>query len=284
MYQLRNLIHRTNVPTTPDKNMNAAEDFLLLMLHAHTVAGAKTIQALNPVESVQDLAKLILANYTHFPRFSSGDLEPNIDKVHLYATELLTLSLMWHCFHDAIREGDGERIIRCWRFFLVLFKSTNHRNYAKEAVNLLVQYYTLSDRQKAQLLWSRCINTRGYAGTNIPCDLHMEHLNRQLKSVVRGMGANVNAAAIERAGKSIAVVHHVCQLFEQHPRSDHHPIPSFGEDFNKVLKELEEENVFMTLSERQHKSFKFTSGVMEKFTMKELQKKIKANITKLLNT
>lgn len=220
MYQLRNLIHRTNVPVTPDKNMNAAEDFMLLMLHTHVVAAAKTIQTVNPAESFQDLAKLILVNFTHFPRFCSGDVDNSVDRVHLYATELLTLTLIWHAFHDAIREGDGDRIIRCWRFFLVLFKGTNHRNYAKEAVNLLVQYhYTLSDRRKAQLLWSRCINTRGYAGANIPCDLHMEHLNRQLKSVIAGMGANVNAAAIERAGKSITVVHHVCQFFEQHPVS-----------------------------------------------------------------
>ena len=47
----------------------------------------------------------------------------------------------------------------------------------------------------------------------------MEHLNRRLKSVIRGMGGNVNAAAIQRAGKAIAVVQRVCQLFEKHPQS-----------------------------------------------------------------
>ena len=74
----------------------------------------------------------------------------------------------------------------------------------------------------------------------------MEHLNRRLKSVIRGMGGNVNAAAIQ-AGKAIAVVQHVCQLFEKHPQSNHYTIPSFGDDFTKVLNCLEEENVFMTL-------------------------------------
>ena len=80
----------------------------------------------------------------------------------------------------------------------------------------------------------------------------MDHLNWRLKSVIRGMGANVNAAAIESAGKSITVVDHVCQLFQQHSQSGHHPIPPFG-DFNKVLSVLEEENVFMTLSNHQQK-------------------------------
>ena len=189
LYQLRNLIHRTNVPLTPDKNMNAAEDFMLLILHTHVVAAARTIHKLNPVVKVQDLAKLIEVNYTRLPQFNSSDTANNIDRVHLYATEVLTLRLIWHAFHDAIREGDEDRIMRYWKFFLVLFKGTTHRNYAKEAVNVLVQYhYTLSDRQKAQLLWSHCINTRGIAGANIPGDLHMDHLNRRLKSVIRGMG------------------------------------------------------------------------------------------------
>ena len=228
------------------------------------------------------MARLIVVNYTNFLQFETSESDGTKDGVHLYATEVLTLGLLWHYFHDAIREGDGDRIIRCWKFFLVLFKSTSHRNYAKEAVNLHVQYhYTFSEKQRVQLLWSRCINTRGYTGTNIPGDLHMEHLNRRLKSVIRGMGANVNPSSVQRAGKSIAVVDHICRLFNGRS-SDHHPIPEFGEDFDKVLKVLEEERVFLTLSDRQHYSFGFKCGVFERFTMKELEKKVKNNIAKLL--
>lgn len=94
--------------------------------------------------------------------------------VHIYAFKVLSLGLLWHGFHDAIREGDGDRILQYWKFLLVLFKLTNHYNYAKEAVNLLLQYnYVFSEREKAQLLYSRCVNTRGRPGVNIPCDLHM---------------------------------------------------------------------------------------------------------------
>ena len=144
---IRLLPVRTNVPLTPDKNMNAAEDFMLLILHTHVVAAARTIHELNPVEKVQDLAKLIVVNYTRLPQFNSSDTANNIDRVHLYATEVLTLGLIWHAFHDAIHEGDGDRIMRYWKYFLVLFKGTTRRNYAKEAVNILVQYhYSLSDR------------------------------------------------------------------------------------------------------------------------------------------
>lgn len=39
------------------------------------------------------------------------------DGVNEYTHELLTLTLIWAKFEDTIREGDGLRVIRCWRFF-----------------------------------------------------------------------------------------------------------------------------------------------------------------------
>ena len=124
---------------------------------------------------------------------------------------------------------------------MVIFKSLNHPNYAKEAVHLLFQYYYLfSERQKAQLAWSRCINTKGHCGANISADLHMGHLNWRLKIVLRSLGANItHKALVVKAGKSIAAVQQVCLSFEEQTssssKSDHHPYPSFGKDFPMIL-------------------------------------------------
>ena len=63
------------------------------------------------------------------------------DGVHDYAKDTLVLGLLLMEFNDSIREGDGDRIIRCWKFFLPLFKSTKCTNYSIEAVTLLAQYY-----------------------------------------------------------------------------------------------------------------------------------------------
>ena len=102
-------------------------------------------------------------------------METTHDGVHFCAMELLTLSLIWHSFHDAIKEGDGERIVHYWKL-LIIFKASNHPNYAKEAVLFLFQYlYQFSDRKKEQLVWGRFVNTQGIAGANIPSDLYMEH-------------------------------------------------------------------------------------------------------------
>ena len=112
MYQLRNLIHRTNVPNDPQNNMNAAEDFMLLLLHAHTIAAAKVVMMLTPTDSVMELAKAIVVNYVRFPRINKNEPEECDDRVYMYATELLSLSIVWHGFHDSIREGNGDRILR----------------------------------------------------------------------------------------------------------------------------------------------------------------------------
>ena len=209
------MINRKSVPLDPQTNMNAVEDFLLLVLHAHIVAAGETISSYVSVTSVSDLARRILNNYVYLPHPGAEEeesMETTHDGVHFYSMELLTLSLIWHSFHDAIKEGDGERIVRYWKLLLIIFKASNHRNYAKEAVLFLFQYfYQFSDRQKEQLLWGRFVNTQGRAGANIPSDLHMEHLNRRLKTVLRNMEANVNPNSVVKAGKCIAAIHRVCK-------------------------------------------------------------------------
>lgn len=133
--------------------MNAAEDFMMLLLHAHIVAAAEVTQSQNTCDDVIQLARAIVSNNICLPWINDSDTCNDCeDKVCIYATELLSLAMVWHGFHDSIRE-DGEHILRYWKVLLVIFKSTNNHNYAKEAVNILFQYYyTFSDRQKAQLL------------------------------------------------------------------------------------------------------------------------------------
>ena len=282
MYQLRNLINRTAVPPDPKTNMNAAEDFLVLLLHSYVVAAAKHMHSLIPASSVVELTKLIIVNFVRLPQSNHDECQ---DTVHVYASDLLTLALVWHGFHDAIKEGDGDRILRYWKLLLIIFQSTNHPNYAKEAVNLLLQnHYFLSERQRTQLLWSRCINTRGQRGANIPCDLHMEHIIRRLKRVLRGLGSNITPKAIVKAGKSIAAVHRVSQIFEQQTNckspSHKHSFPSFKKELTTIVNLLEAEGVF-TPQDRQYATFKSKKGLLHKLTQDELLKKVQSSINKI---
>ena len=124
--------------------------------------------------------------------------------VYTYACEALTLGLLLQEFKDAIREGDGNRVMTVWKYFFLLFKSTGRKNYALEAFTLLVQYhFILPPALAEQLKWCRFINNHGIPGRNISMDLHMEHLNRLCKTAIEGLGANKSQKAIIRVGKQL---------------------------------------------------------------------------------
>ena len=151
---------------------------------------------------------------------------------------MITLGLLWHGFHDTIREGDGDRILLYWKFLLPVFKEENHHNYAKEAFILILQSKILSPRKLCELKWNRTVNTHGKPGHNVPCDLHMEHLNRRLKKCIRSCGSNIYPAAIQRAARSLGPVNHVCSQFESalslYENKDYHTYPSFKKDLDSI--------------------------------------------------
>lgn len=85
-----------------------------------------------------------------------------LDHTQEYAKEVLSLGLFYMEFQDAIREGDGHRVLR---YLLLWFRLTGHNKYAVEAMTLLSQYYYLfTPRLAEQLIWSHFVNTRGGLG------------------------------------------------------------------------------------------------------------------------
>ena len=65
------------------------------------------------------------------------------DGVYKYACRVLGMNLLARNFHDASREGDGERLIRCWKFLLLHFKVDGRIKYSVEAFHLLAQVNAL---------------------------------------------------------------------------------------------------------------------------------------------
>ena len=133
-------------------------------------------------------------------------------------------------------------MLRVWKFLLFIFKASNKVNYSIEAFMLAQYYVLLPPRLSQQLIWSRFVNTHGQPGKNIPCDLHLEHLNRSLKTAICGLGANVVPRAIERAGRCIGEMVTVCHHFNSscgiHPVSSSHSTASLEKDLKSVVCEL----------------------------------------------
>lgn len=171
LLQMKNLLHRTSVPQDPTKDVNACEDFLEVVTIAHVIAAAMQYFHMDAIDSTpstdllpEGMLDLSLEQqqavlFEHIGRLvdqfvSLGTEKPastaenkNADGVQNYATQILSLGLVHAEFVDAIREGDELRVIQLWRLLLPLFKSANRRNYANEALNLLLQYtFFLSPR------------------------------------------------------------------------------------------------------------------------------------------
>jgi len=243
-----------------------------MTLHAHVVAAAKEILSATPYESVENLAKEIVLQFIAF----DPDIEMRIaDKVFLYALQVLNLVLLWHGFDDAIREGDGDRILTYYKFILHVFKAGRCFNYCKEVVILLTQYHCLfSERQAAQLKWSRYINTKGYCGCNVSCDLHLEHLNHRLKGMIRGLHSNVTPKALHRAAKSVGIVHQVCgNITSQtgiYQESGRHKRPEFNKECSKMVEQLQEQRVFTSLG-RKPSVYRHIKSVLQQYSKKEIK-------------
>ena len=87
---------------------------------------------------------------------------------------------------------------------LLDFCHFHHYKYALEAFHTLALVEVIAPpRIKQQIVWSRVVNSRGGAGNNIPVDLHMEHLDRLLKDMIIGIGANISEQAIVQSSKSL---------------------------------------------------------------------------------
>jgi L1 cell adhesion molecule like protein len=97
--------------------MQAAEDFLQLILEAHVVASVKA--AKEDGMAMTDLANKIAENYVYLSCHNSTSVK---DQVHTYASKVLTLALSWQNYYDATKEGDGKRILSLWKYLLLVFK------------------------------------------------------------------------------------------------------------------------------------------------------------------
>ena len=165
---------------------------------------------------------------------------------------------------------------------LLVFKAGNRTNYSIEALFLLAQYHLfLSPRLAQQLIWSRFVNTQSWPGRNIPCDLHMEHINCACKTAVTSLGANLIPNAIVRVGHCMGPLMNATHQFDKECGIDSvhntHSKASFKKDLQIVVKELTEKSkIFKYLPGRRHDSFKSLKGsILERLSKDEFQQWMK---------
>ena len=148
-------------------------------------------------------------------------------------------------FWDAISEGDGQRVIRCWKFFLMYLKHQggSATKYALEALYLMFQIHALLSPQAAhRLIWNRFAKNKAGAGGNIPLDLDLEFKNKMVKESIKKLGPSATRKSLDRICHSLGMTANLMSRFDStmsvFKRSGRHVKQSTKGDLAKIVGEL----------------------------------------------
>ena len=181
------------------------------------------------------------------------------DKVHNYALVFAHYASLALEFYDAWGEGDGERIIRCWRVLLLHFYTARRTKYCLEALLMQFQMSTLTPQLAHQLQWSRFVNAHGGKGCNIPCDLFNEHVNALFKAIIANMGANLTEESVRRAARSVTGLNTLVERFDNQTGvpvvTSAHSEKSDETDVSRVVAVLQAADVMSICQGRKHSKF-----------------------------
>lgn len=193
---------------------------------------------------------------------SSSSSTEESDDMFNYQCSLMDHGLLYLNFTDAVAEGDGDRIMRCWKFLLLHFYADRGSSkYALEALYLqLQQQAILSPRQAYRQRWNRGVNNHGGSGKNVPIDLEVEHDNNSIKEGIRKLGPNLTRAAVTRVARMLPVaratvlnVSKECNLMK---RSGKHFVKTTRNDLVKIVNLLVQTDAFQETPGRQYKHFR----------------------------
>ena len=232
------LLGRLPQDKDPKKDFNACRDVLFTILKGHYIAAAciemgietpneipQNVQVLSQVQQqsaaqqrqyIYSIAQAVVEKCSVIEGAILFKSMPETgDMVHNYARALGHYGSLALEFVDAWAEGDGDRICRCWKIFLLHFYANGRTKYSWEALRLQLQLLSLPPSLSAQIKWNRFVNTHGGLGRNIPCDLHNEHVNKLFKEIITNMGANLTDESMQRAARAVTTLHQARSNFDK---------------------------------------------------------------------
>lgn len=198
-------------------------------------------------------------------------------------------ALLFMNFNDAISEGDGNRLMRCWKFFLLHFYAdSGSSKYSLEALYLQFQQQALlTPREAYRQRWNRSCNNHGHNGKNVPLDIELEHNNNLLKEAVRKMGPNLTTTTVKRAGKMVnmakGMINQTSRECCMMRRSGEHFAKKTKKDLATLVESLFEEKAMENIPGRSYKHFaKVPRSSLKKLNMNALCKWVNQHKYKMM--
>jgi len=173
------------------------------------------------------------------------------DDIYDYNSALLSDGMLFLNFLDAVKEGDGSRIMRQYKYFMLWCKADKSHSI-KYALECLYQMFLinslLSPRDAHRYIWNRGVNNHGSPGKNIPLDLEVEHSNNHVKQAIKNLGPNVSEISVNRicyAEKSTkSIIHNMEKCVDKGYKFGAHTKKDTNQDLQAVVKRLCEVDVF----------------------------------------
>jgi hypothetical protein len=182
------------------------------------------------------------------------------DGVMNYSINLLKSFMILMDYKDAVASGNGEHLALLHKQMIPYFFSVSYNAYAIEMlVSTMQNEVTLSPAEAHHCKWAALANWKGGQNKNIEIDLLQENRNRDLKGLIKSMGANKTEKAIQRVSKAAGGVRKIVDTFEQEVsirrKSSSHSHKSAIEDEDIISRNLSKMKPFTRISGRSHPSF-----------------------------
>jgi hypothetical protein len=305
LYQLKCAISRKNVVNTVTKDYHADSAFVDIAGESHVVAAAlnhfgmedvdSKCTALPPALQLAELEfrkrvlrqivgemidNLVMNGITQNIAVIDGeeDIAPdNEDSVKNYSCNFLKMWLIRRVSILATRSGDGMRLLRHWKYAMLVYHAAHKVKYRLEAFLLLAGTLALhTPRVSHQIIWNRFINLSGGQYKNLDGDYVMELLNKYAKSRVKLLGPNHSSETVMRIGKTMMFSHEVTHNLENEvkaaPVSRDHKFQDKKADLLKLVGILKNARVFCNVAGRTYNSFNETKDLFFNFQVGEFQK------------
>lgn len=174
----------------------------------------------------------------------------------------MTDSFLFFNFLDAIKEGDGARVMRQYKHIMLYCKAdgSHSTKYALECLyEFFLIYVLLSSTDSERLTWNRTVNNTSKKGTDIPTDEDTEHRNNFIKQGIQNLGPNVTENAVSQLSYSgsptTSTLRNLDETIKRMLWSGKHSAGSLERDLNELAKTAVEFDIFSEIEGRSYKQF-----------------------------
>ena len=219
-----------------------------------------------------------------------NEISSDLPEVHDYLLNHTKLSLALGLLRlnqmDAIRYGDGDRIMNINQVLYLFYKELGFPKYAYGMLETIAQSKVLlSERMTHCLVWNRTVNHRGDRDLNHPNDLDLEHCNKAFKEDAHSYRGVFTEKTISRVSHSALCLSDIAKQIDTTThafcQSGKHTEVDTSDDIFLLVRQFKATNIFDRVPGRNHQAYPmFDCNPLSGMNMERFQEWISESLEK----